>query len=412
MSPARPDVFSVRAIAWLVGIGIVAFVGTLFFTLFGEDLAPVRATNPSAFAYSALGHHAFAETLRRLGVPVVVSRHESDTRAGDDGLLLIGEPWPPVFYGSKPPLRMDNARRVLLVLPKRHGVADSWRRNWLARSGLVSEDYAKEVLRAVVPKGRIVRPDDAGPWRSEAFKAKPDIDAPQLIKSKDVHPLIWTTQGILLGSVERVDGQTVWILSDPDIIANHGLGRGENGALAVAVAEALRRNGGAVVFDETVHGMAREPNLWRELFQFPLLVLTIQALAAVVILAWASMGRFGAPARPAPAGKAGTGALIDSTADMLAFGGHVGPLVGRYLDTAARHVARLLNAPRHLDEAAVTAWLERIGRARGLRPGYARLREDTLGAVNSARPDARRLLLLARRIHAWQRDMTGGPSTR
>ena len=49
---------------------------------------------------------------------------------------------------------------------------------------------------------------------------------------------------ILIGEI--VDsGRRIWVLSDPDIIANRGFGRGDNAALSVAVVDRLRANAGS-----------------------------------------------------------------------------------------------------------------------------------------------------------------------
>jgi len=73
------------------------------------------------------------------------------------------------------------------------------------------------------------------------------------------------------------------VLADPDVIANHGLARDGNAALAVAVIGRLRAGNGGVVFDETVHGYVAKPaNPFMLLFRFPFVVATAQGLLAAL----------------------------------------------------------------------------------------------------------------------------------
>ena len=52
---------------------------------------------PSSYSRSVIGHKALVETLRRLGIPVLASRFESASKAGDGGLLVVAvgmaAPW-------------------------------------------------------------------------------------------------------------------------------------------------------------------------------------------------------------------------------------------------------------------------------------------------------------------------------
>ena len=69
--------------------------------------------------------------------------------------------------------------------------------------------------------------------------AAPVIDYPQLIESARLNPTIWSGDGILLGWLLYGD-QKIWILSDPDILSNHGLARGDNAVLTMRLIDAMR----------------------------------------------------------------------------------------------------------------------------------------------------------------------------
>ena len=397
--------FSISTIIWLLAVGLASFAGTVLLAVFGADLLPLRSPGGHAWSVSAIGHRAFAETLRGLAIPVVISRHRPAETAGATGLLVVAEP-----SLEHADLVLAGAAQVLLVLPKWTGPANPDKPHWLESAKLLAAADVETVARRVLADAAVVRSDGPVPLDASRFAGRPDLAHPQLLRAARLRPIIAGDGGILLGEVSggmSGDGSRVWVLSDPDLIANHGLRRGANAAVAVAIVEALRPAGGAVVFDATVHGFARPPDLWRELFSFPLVLVTVQALVAAVILVWAAAGRFGAPEPPPAPRKGGRGTLIDSAGGLLATAGHLRPLVRRYLEATTRDVARRLHAPRTLDDAGTARWLERVGELRGLGPEDARLPADAAAYLQTARPDSHRLLGLARRLHQWKRTMLG-----
>ena len=240
------------------------------------------------------------------------------------------------------------------------------------------------VLELAVPDGRVRRPLEPPSWQTDGLDIVPTLDRPQLVQSTALSPVVATDQGILVGALAR-EGQTVWVLSDPDILSNHGLGRGDNADLAVAVVEALRPSDSAVVFDETIHGFGQNASLWRLIFQFPYLIATLQVAAAVIALVWATAGRFGSPVpaeRPLQAGKE---TLLNNMASLLQFGGHGSVILRRYLDATLRDVVRRLRAPRTLEGEELIDWVDRVGAARGAQRRFRDLREQVEAASRQGR---------------------------
>ena len=156
---------------------------------------------------------------------------------------------------------------------------------------------------------------------------------------------------------------SVTILTDPDVVNNHGLDEGKNARFAVGLIDELRA-GGPVVFDEIAHGYTLEPSIWKLMFQWPLVLATLQALICILILVAATAGRFGPAASAGRPYAAGKDFLIRNTAALLRYGGHDGEALRRYLTSTVHSVRVALHAPRDLNAAAMTAWLERIRVAR------------------------------------------------
>lgn len=403
-------VFSKRAVVALVVIGVVSFAAAVGFAIFGKGLTQPPSTRADAYSRSAIGHHAFVELLRRFDVPVVVSQHDSGNRAGRTGLLVIAEP----LLGDGDQAATSHIRAMLhesdtslVVLPKWFGIPSSKRPGWVGQVFLLDTDEVVPALEAAGVYGTVVRPAEQIPgWAPSGFGANPSLAAPQLVRSEDLTPLIWTDEGILLGELMWA-GRITWVLSDPDLLNNHGLDEGNNAALAVEVVNRLRA-GGAVIFDETLHGYQVEPSLWRTMFEFPLVIATIQVLLTAALLLWAATGRFGAPVRGNAALEPGKDFLIRNTADLLRFGGYAGHTLERYLKMTAREVARELHAPSTLAQADLRSWLDRIGETRGVRLTLSGLEMEVAGAV--AQGSGRRVVLAANRIFRWRQEMIHGPS--
>ena len=145
-------------------------------------------------------------------------------------------------------------------------------------------------------------------------------------------------------SYQLGDTKPTALITDPDLLNNHGLDEAGNAAHVVALIERLRA-GGPVVFDEVIHGHAREPGLWALLFRYPLVLATMQALLVAFALGLATRGRFGPPAAVPPPIAAGKDFLIAHTATLLRHGGHDAAMLRRYLVSTVTQVRTALHAP-------------------------------------------------------------------
>ncbi len=101
----------------------------------------------------------------------------------------------------------------------------------------------------------------------------------QLIESDDLVPIVANGKQMLVGEYRDGDHRT-WIVADPDFLENHGLTKGQNADVAIALFNGLRGDDGTVIFDETIHGMVNVVvNPFRKLLEFPL----VDCLRAVSI---------------------------------------------------------------------------------------------------------------------------------
>jgi len=410
--PAGP--FGRRGARWLGALAALSLVASAVLAVFA-DLFEVPSYAADAFSRSAIGHHAFVELLRGLGHTVILSRNRTAEKASG-ATLVVAEPLlgpPGQDDVSRRRLRgmIEEADQVLVVLPKRLGVPDRVRPRWLSGAIPVRESLPNQVLGMLEVAGvhaRVVHPlRTISRWRGEL--PAPDLSEPQLVTSEDLVPLLSTDEGMLVG--ERVSGDVhLVVLADPDVLETHGLGRGRNAELAVALIERLGAvSAGAVVVDETLHGHEIQPSLARELLRWPLVLATLQAAVALALLAWAALVRFGR-ARPAAAALApGKEFLVRNTADLLRHGGHVAPAVAAYWRAAKEQIAHALRPPGErsadLDRFVVAL---AAARERGERLAALEGRVAALALRRGAEEEALRAAL---DIHAFREEMVDGART-
>lgn len=419
-------IFSRRLlIVWIVAAALT-FAASLYF-MGSKDQGDT--IGPSAFSRSAIGYAGIADVLHQLGIDVVKSRYDSLGKLTPGSVLVIAEPRP--SPATERTIRtLLKADTILLILPKWTGEPSRKKSGWLGEAELLSRADAIWLLHFVAQRADVVRVDQAS-WTTNMLGITPTLQAPiQLMRSGGLRPVIGDSDGMLLGEVSQGSGQflllsdplkplqrgaaatrkrTIWVLSDPDIMANHGFAAEGNAALAGAMIKHLLAGSGRVVFDETLHGFVSAPaGPLLLLFRFPFIVATIQGMIAIALLLWATLGRFGAPQPAPPPMSAGRLGLLQNIAKLVEFTGHHEVMVRRYVFETVRDVARQLHAPRGLSTPALVSWLQRVGAARGITTDCAALVSETETLSDGRRHSPASLVRLARDIHRWRGEIVDG----
>ena len=378
MSDERP--FSRRALVWLVSISVASFATWLVVGLVAPEPADVESADADAYSRSAIGHRAFVELMR------------AQERAGDGQPLRLRQPrgrpgaagaWPSHVWTSDSPARSRKLQQMLRVgaahrcwcCPNGRGTRTaSIAAGWIARSWSPPTAIARACCRTrTCPRVRAAsgRRRRCSPARARSPCRR--CERPQLLRpteatSRSPRSSPARTAGCSRSARTRRAARLL-ILSDPDVLANHGLGDGDNAAVAWSVLGYARQPGQAVVLDETLHGHERVPSLWRELFTFPLAARDRAGGAGDRVPGVgraAPLRRSGAAAARLAAGK---GVLVENTAALLRLGGHSAYTLGRYLESLT--YGGRARAPRDPPELAPA---EMRARLRADRPPAARHR--------------------------------------
>lgn len=390
-----PPLFSARLIAgWLAGAAL-ALAGSFF--LLTRSTGPAGGSDqlrPTIYSTSALGYAALYHTLSRLDIPVAEGR-ASQASLNGGAVVVIAEPDRDERALAHVRAALREVPALVLVLPKRRGVAAPNRPDRLVHDELLPAADVGTILALADSGATLTRPAGAGPWyaKTPLPPIAPVLRSAQLVRSLLMRPLLAAPEGILIGEIDRDDRRLI-VISDPDILENHGLARGDNAIAAATVMRTLRAGrSGRVVFDEAVHGfVSRRLGAFGLLLGFPFVLVTLQIAIAGALLIWAGSGRFGAPVARAPALAAGKASLIESGARLLEYAGAPASLTARYREAIERDVAQRLQAPRGLGAAELRAWFDRTGRPAPLAPA------GPLHDVSAAAADARA-------VYRWRNDV-------
>ena len=413
--------FSRRAVAWIVGSVGISLIASVLLGVYGADLEQRPETGANTFSHSALGHRALVDLLRSLGLGVASRQSPAGGDVGPQRPLVVAEPdLAEVSAGRLEALRREAKNRgapLVLVLPKwRAGGAQKDKPEWLATVELLAPSEVQRAVRSLGdPELRNVQPRQvqgagrcSAAWGAAAASVALQVDlAPaQLLAPGGVlEPVVGCAGGLLVARRPgTASDPVIFLVADPDLLNNHGLGRGENASVVVRL---LTTGLGAtgMVFDETIHGFNRTPGLLAEALRFPMVLGVLQSLILLGMVLWAGMGRFGKPLPPPLALAAGKEVLIDNTAKLLTGGGHAGDSLARYFRQTTRAVAAHYFLPPDLPEGERLARLQRITDARGGKLNFASL-EQSLRAFPEGRRGAEQAEKTARRLHQWRVEMT------
>ena len=384
--------FNARTMLIVTAIGVLAFIAVLVLGAYAPDLRSGRNGGGHALSNAAIGFSGLVRLAEQTGRKPTIVRTISDLSNEDlavitpeDGTVNIGK-----IYETRGP------RATLWVLPKWQTMADAKHPGWVDVSGLVPPDDPEGVL-APGTKLKVARSKGHGePLVNVESTAPADMHflAPavvQTISGDRLQPLITTPAGaIVLG---RIGSNGPYVLADPDLINNHGMGNAVQARSALAMLDYLNSTGAdGVLFDVTANGLGRSKSPLKLAFDAPFLGVTLTIFAAMLLAAWQALVRFGPVRRRERAIAFGKAALVDNSAALIRRAGREAHLGGRYVDVIRDRAVALFRIPPTLDPETLDARLE------GLNPGRS------FASASAAAIDARtrdELVRAAQSLNEW-----------
>ncbi|MEM6421547.1 MAG: hypothetical protein AAF698_03080 [Pseudomonadota bacterium] len=301
---------------------------------------------------------------------------------------------------------------TVLILPK-------WRRGMrLAKAAhpalLVEPAAPSAMLAELVPGiGPLTRSQETS-QRIETTHGDAEIYLPQTVAAGPCTPIFGDREEMLFGRCPlRGEDETdwskdgFWLLTDPDLLNNHGLTRGDNAAIAAAIPGTLGAS--RPVVDYTAHLWANrqrdEGRQWSDLLEFigwPFTPFWIGLAAFSVLGLWTGAVRSAPAIEDADLGLAASKAVaIASKARLLRAAGHDAALVGVWLDSRLAAAASALSPSHHVSAEPDSVVLARLAQAD---PAEATEVKGVLAALRSGiaspQPDPAALLAGASRVDA------------
>jgi hypothetical protein len=381
-----------RALPAVLGVAVLALLGWLILSARGDD----------GLDRSVMGTSGLAVWLRSDGIETRVASTRSSPRREDVSVAILplydtdlnrpaGDPQNDVDRMAQIDPRdvdgwlvnaMVDRLPVLLALPK-------WRGGF-AITGIAHEqtqvppDRVQRLVTQTRLGGARLAPVENG-ITTARVAAAPAGAAPreialfraQLIRADSLprgcSALVTLAQGVLVAECQAPDVPPVWVLSDPDILNNHGLAMAGNAAFAADLVRALRGADARPVLlapspvwiadDESSEPHQRTGEDLARFFAWPLSALWLMGAAVLGLAVWRGMVRFGPPRMPgrdAPASS--RRAAIAAKARLLRLSGADARMAAEHARAHMADMAAQALGPGAANDAGVARWLAGLAR--------------------------------------------------
>lgn len=385
---ASDSAFKATTVATIIVVGALAFIAMLVLGAYAPDLRSGRNGGSHALSNAATGFSGLvrlAEATHRNPM-VVRAVHELEN---EDLAVITPESG---FVNLNDILKARGARITLIVLPKWETVPDESNAGWVKINGLVSSIDPESVLspstklKVVRAKGHGERLVNVGP----AEFATMNFLAPgvvQSIRGDTIQPLITTPGGAIV--LARMGSRNIYVLSDPDLLNNHGMGDIRQARAALSLLDFLNSTGAtSVLFDVTANGLGRSRSPLKLAFDAPFLAVTLTIFAAMLLAAWQALARFGPVHRRERALAFGKAALVDNSAALIRKAGRETHLGSRYVEVITERASNLFHFPPTLDADELRTRLEALNPHRSFALAAeaatnVRTRDELLSATRS-----------------------------
>jgi hypothetical protein len=197
------------------------------------------------------------------------------------------------------------------------------------------------------------------------------------------------------------------VISDPDLLSNHGLVRSVNAEIAVKIVRGLIANDAPVLFDETLHGYSLSPSLIRSVLRFPLVLAVVQALILIAGLVAIASQRFGRPLPEDQGTEAGKRVFLENLTSLRSSIGKPGYSVDQYFLQSLRAVGAEWSLKEGADLPERIKRLDQISGRIGTTHRPSALAER-MAQLQTGKPNPVDCLKLAVQIQSWRKEMVHG----
>lgn len=427
--------FQAGAVALMLAIGIVGFVGLLVLGAYAPDMRSGQNGGGHALSNSAVGYSGIVELARATGRKPRILRSEHEF--GTENLLIVTPESP--FIDMSPAMQRG-AKPTLFVLPKWETRTDPKHRGWVDWVGLQPVDMpigvlapeirfrmsqyrspgAPLVMDPALPRSirmRAPRPLQVirgleKPRKKDGKKAVKanelqlsdnpfeDGGAPAPVQPSREHklkPLITDGKGGIV--LAQVDDGPFFVLADPDLISNRGMADVRQAASMLALLDWMNSNPpDGIAFDVSLNGFGHSKSPLKLLFEPPFLALTICLAVALLLAGVQAFGRFGPPRARERAIAFGKAALVDNSAALVRKAGRERIMGKRYAALVRERAVAVFAIPSRVKDGELDVYLDRL---------KSESRFTTLATAAEEAQDRASMLAAAQALYSWQKEKKG-----
>ena len=388
-SDAGSDTFSRGTMLLITAVGVAAFIAMLVLGAYAPDLRSGKNGGAHALSNAAVGYSGLVRLVEATGGNPVIVRSVAQLDSEDLAVIT------PESHSADLTEILDRRgpRATLIVLPKWQAARDRDKPAWVRVSGLLPAFVPENVLAPMVELS-ITRSRSRGspPLINASDRAAAALRflAPavlQTIGGEDLVPIITDPRGRLV--LGQVGTRPLYVLAEPDLLNNHGMGDKRQAASALALLDFLNStDASSVLFDVTANGLGSSRSPLRLAFDPPFLAVTLTIFAAMLLAGIQALVRFGAARRPERAIAFGKAALVDNSAALIRKADREARLGPRYVEVIRERAAALFRLPPSLGPEALDRRLESLNSRRSFHAlaaaaGAAHNRDELLGAAQS-----------------------------
>lgn len=344
----------------VIGVGTVAFIAMLILGAYAPDLRSGHNGGSHALSNAATGFSGLVRLADQTGRNPVIVRAEPDLDSED---LAVVTPEDPATNLDKI-LNARAARATLIVLPKWLTMPDQSHSGWVRVTMLAPVEVPQGVL-APQYKLKIARAKGHGEPLRNVDPAAPvglHFLAPAVVQSisgPGLQPIITAPNGAIV--LAKVGRRPLYVLSEPDLLNNHGMGSEQQAGSALALLDYLNSTGAkSVLFDVTANGLGRSRSPLKLAFDAPFLAVTLTIFVAMLLAGWQALVRFGPVRLRERAIAFGKTALVDNSAALIRKAGREAHLGARYVDVTRERAIALFRLPPTLDPQTLSERLEAL----------------------------------------------------
>ena len=376
----------------ITAIGTLAFIAMLVLGAYAPDLRSGRNGGAHALSNAATGFSGLVRLAEATGRNPLIVRSPNQLDSEDLAVVTPDHGW----VDLSPVLARRGPRVTLIVLPKWDTRPSRTKAGWVEVSGLLPPGDPERTLAPATPfkvarrktRGELLLVVGAGAPVALRFAA-PRVT--QTIAGDKLQPVITDAAGRIV--LAQVKDQPIYVLADPDLLNNHGMGDQRQARAALALLDFLNSTGASSVqFDVTTNGLGSSRSPLRLAFDPPFLAVTLTIFVALLLAGIQALVRFGAPRRTERAIAFGKAALVDNSAALIRMAGREASLGSRYVEVIRERAAALFRLSPTLSPEVLDERLDALNPRRS----FAAL----AAAANQVR-SRDELLVAAQSLHHW-----------